>query len=751
VIIVTLILIFAVIFIGSQTSDNEPPTAVIDSPNNGQIFSEEDEIEFNAIYSSDPENDDLSFYWNSNISGDLGYDRVVESKLELGFHEITLTVIDSEANENISRVYITVYPLPFVLINSSDSSQDYYSSEEIFFNGSKCSSKYSPNLNYTWRSDIDGVIGSSKIYYNSLSVGSHLITLEVNDGLSTCQEQITITVNKNTNPIAVIDSPKYNDVFIISSQIYFDGSESYDPDDHDLSFNWTSNIEGQIGTEETFYTNLSIGTHIINLKICDGHGCFSETSVVIDINSPPTADAGDDKVAEVGEQIMFDGSNSHDPENDELIYKWDFGDGNKDVGKAVIHSYLIEGIYNVTLTVDDGKKGIDSDSIQVEVIYVFQGTGVFGYVYNLKTQMPIADIELDIHGWEEETNDFFYDNTRTNESGYYEFHTPAGEFYLSSDNDYYYGYNEEIIISNNVGIELDIFLTPKPPETAKIFGYVYDNQTKVTIEDASISIDSDSGYYNFTRTNIDGYYEVNVPADVFNIWCFVWGNDEDITYEDYYVEVTVTDYQNLRYDIYLIRYIPSDLNITIEFANWDQITLTREMVHYSSTSSMREDIDENEDGQVTQPEVESYETYMENEFDFIYTENNYNTQDLFFVDNIFYNYIPNSITIEIEDAIGSTASTEPLTYRLIMNLKSNQTIPVSNIHDFSINVEYDDSQANYEFWVKFPILFEMTNYSATENVNVTGSNVVYIDPCEDLNPNDDYDDELVSIEVTRTI
>ena len=46
---------------------------------------------------------------------------------------------------------------------------------------------------------------------------------------------------------------------------------------------------------------------------------------------------------------------------------------------------------------DDGKGGIDNDSIDVEVVYIFKGTGVYGYVYNNKSLKPMKDVEVDIY------------------------------------------------------------------------------------------------------------------------------------------------------------------------------------------------------------------------------------------------------------------------------------------------------------------------------------------------------------------
>ena len=52
------------------------------------------------------------------------------------------------------------------------------------------------------------------------------------------------------------------------------------------------------------------------------------------------------------QEITFDASWSRDGEN--VVYKWDFGDGNKAVGKEVKHSYSEGGLYTVTLTLDNG-------------------------------------------------------------------------------------------------------------------------------------------------------------------------------------------------------------------------------------------------------------------------------------------------------------------------------------------------------------------------------------------------------------
>ena len=72
------------------------------------------------------------------------------------------------------------------------------------------------------------------------------------------------------------------------------------------------------------------------------------------VNFPPKAKILAPSEAYVGQEILFDGSQSFDPNEDPLDFNWDFGDGNLAIGEKVSHSYQNPGEYLVTLTVFDG-------------------------------------------------------------------------------------------------------------------------------------------------------------------------------------------------------------------------------------------------------------------------------------------------------------------------------------------------------------------------------------------------------------
>jgi len=84
------------------------------------------------------------------------------------------------------------------------------------------------------------------------------------------------------------------------------------------------------------------------------------------INNPPIADAGDNIIAFTNQKITLDGSKSSDPEENELAYSWNTGDGNSLDKITITHKYLYPGTYLATLTVYDGRY-YSTDTITIKV------------------------------------------------------------------------------------------------------------------------------------------------------------------------------------------------------------------------------------------------------------------------------------------------------------------------------------------------------------------------------------------------
>jgi len=70
----------------------------------------------------------------------------------------------------------------------------------------------------------------------------------------------------------------------------------------------------------------------------------------------------------VGEEIFFDGSDSFDPDGDNLKFFWDFGDEKKKEGVYVSHGFSKPKKYKVALRVEDEKGFFDETNVRIEVL-----------------------------------------------------------------------------------------------------------------------------------------------------------------------------------------------------------------------------------------------------------------------------------------------------------------------------------------------------------------------------------------------
>ena len=110
----------------------------------------------------------------------------------------------------------------------------------------------------------------------------------------------------------------------------------------------------------------------------DIHGSGVEGNVGIDnivvtagpSNRDPDADAGADQTVEcagAGTDVALDGSGSSDPDGDDLSYSWSEGGTELATGVSPTVS-LSHGSHTITLTVDDGSGGTDTDDVTVDIV-----------------------------------------------------------------------------------------------------------------------------------------------------------------------------------------------------------------------------------------------------------------------------------------------------------------------------------------------------------------------------------------------
>lgn len=131
-----------------------------------------------------------------------------------------------------------------------------------------------------------------------------------------------------------------------------DDSPSWSPDGTKIIFRSDRERDYSDPTSQVWMMNAN-GTSLINLSNNQvGDASPSWTASVS--NQPPIADAGGSYSGITGQNTVFQGGASFDPDGQIASYAWNFGDGGgTGSGVSPTHAYAAPGNYTITLTVTD--------------------------------------------------------------------------------------------------------------------------------------------------------------------------------------------------------------------------------------------------------------------------------------------------------------------------------------------------------------------------------------------------------------
>lgn len=141
-----------------------------------------------------------------------------------------------------------------------------------------------PDDAISWSSDLLGPLGTGKEVVAALPRGgTHVIRCTVvdsdgNEGFS----EVTVNI---LSPIARIFHPSDGETRTAGSMVPFVGRGD-DAEDGALtgaSLVWTSNIDGPLGTGETFRAPLSAGMNVVTLTVTDADGNSADISITLDM------------------------------------------------------------------------------------------------------------------------------------------------------------------------------------------------------------------------------------------------------------------------------------------------------------------------------------------------------------------------------------------------------------------------------------------------------------------------------------
>ena len=344
-----------------QVIKNRPPVAALTET--AVMIDKKQVVTFDASPSYDPDGTIVEYFWDFE-DGTTGTGvSISHSYSESGLYTATLTITDNDgATDTISTTKVVGNKAPIAVF--FESSSNVHIEDTITFNASK---SYDPDgiiVNYFWDFG-DGNTGTGELVSHAYKYNrSYFVTLTVtdNDG-ATDIDSTRITVI-NSLPVSTFTS---SPVTVNTNEFFsFDASGSYDSDGTIVSYLWDFG-DGTTGTGiSTQHAYSQDGTFVVILTVTDNFGATDTTSVTKTVrNLEPVAFFNDSaENVLIGEIISFDASGSYDSDGTIVSYLWDFGDGTKEKGVTVAHSYSEAGAYNVTLTItdDDGS----SSSVVVE-------------------------------------------------------------------------------------------------------------------------------------------------------------------------------------------------------------------------------------------------------------------------------------------------------------------------------------------------------------------------------------------------
>jgi len=382
---------------------NVPPVAVADGDQIGQV---DTSFQFNANRSFDLDGDEMVFTWDFNSEDgssqhmDATGELVYHTFRDTGLYNVTLRAADPQGEDTDTlRVIVTdvsggvpgVSDLPAIaIITDPFPGSRFNIGDPVHFNASRSFDPEGANFGCTW---TENALTSAGAQFTGCDVnhaftegGLKEIVLEVQPTTGPSGfNQVTIFVNEtgggpiNRQPSGMIEGPSTGRV---DEVLNFTANFTDDEDDL-LNYSWDFDLTDGLGLDgdasgrNVTHAYTAPGRYTIAVSVLDGQHRNIPVIETFNIQiepretHAPTALAGNDTTAQVGQGIVFD-CRGTDSDGNITLFEWDFdGDGafdyrNPDSG-FTIYSYSRDGNFTATcrVTDNDGLTGTDARRVAI--------------------------------------------------------------------------------------------------------------------------------------------------------------------------------------------------------------------------------------------------------------------------------------------------------------------------------------------------------------------------------------------------
>ena len=305
--------------------------------------------------------------------------------IKVGKNHIKLTILDNTGKKSSKEVTLVVKSTMAVIDISSKLAQ---ADEKIIFDATDSSFENQNIEEYYWK--ISGPEGfsdfesSASRFSRSFKIpGEYNVELKIIDFAGNEMSTVDNFSIQSRPPVASFNFATKNDSE--PSNIRFDATSSYDPENEKLFFSWDFDGDGKLEVQKSenpvaFFKFSEARFFRPKLIVEDAIGEKDETVRDLEIVSTLNIDFTANRfVAQRGTEIVFNAISK-----DAISFHWDFGDDMTEVAdqKVIRHTFGEEGKYQVKLTVFNSQ---DESNTVEKTIFIGDG----------ESPVPIFKVFLD--------------------------------------------------------------------------------------------------------------------------------------------------------------------------------------------------------------------------------------------------------------------------------------------------------------------------------------------------------------------
>ena len=311
-------------------------------------------ITFNATLSYDPDGIIVVYLWEFGDGAYISGERAVvyRAYADNGTYQVTLVVTDDDGATASTTSTKSILNRPPV-VHFTETADTVFTGNPITFDAG---SSYDPDgyiTSYSWDFGDGTNANGLTVSHFYVENGTYVVTLTVmdDDGATNLASSTKTVLNR---PPSALFTENATSV-LTGETIRFNASNSFDADGTIVSYYWDFGDGFTVTGLVANHAYTDDGTYTVTLTVTDNDGetdsCDATKTV---LNRSPIASFTESaETVNVGEPITFDASSSFDADGTIVSYYWDFGDGFDAYAVVANHAYEADGIYTVTLSVED--------------------------------------------------------------------------------------------------------------------------------------------------------------------------------------------------------------------------------------------------------------------------------------------------------------------------------------------------------------------------------------------------------------